>query len=463
MDTHGIAIIGMSGRFPGAQNVEEFWRNLAGGVESISFFTDEELTAAGLNVAEIRKDSSNVAARGVVKDPEWLDAAFFNISAKEAEVMDPQQRLFLEASWEVLENAGYDPARIKGYVGVYAGMSSNTYYWNNVHAHPEAMKAVGRIATLGDFLATRVAYKLNLKGPAMTLYTACSTSLVAICQACQALFGYQCDIALAGGVSLSFPQKRVYTGDGGMMSSDGHVRPFDEKAVGTNFSDGLGVVALKRLDEAIADGDQIYAVIKGFGMNNDGSGKAGFAAPSVEGQAEVITLAQAHAGFEPDTISYIEAHGTATPLGDPIEIEALTQAFRAGTAAKNFCAIGSVKGNIGHADAAAGVVGRDEDGAGFAAPADSADGALLQAESKDRFREQPFPRQREAGRVEGRRNAAPRGRQRLRRRRNERACRARGSTSAGAVGPLARIPIAFALGTDGGGARCGHGAALGII
>jgi len=357
MDTNyeGIAIIGMSGRFPGAGNVDEFWRNLVAGVESVSFFSDEELAAAGLDVAALRKDPSNVAARGVVKEAEWFDASFFNVSPKEAEVIDPQQRLFLEASWEVLENAGYDPARAKGYVGVYAGMSPNSYFWNNVYSHPDVIKIVGRSTAIGDFLATRVAYKLNLRGPALSVYTACSTSLVAVCQACQALLGYQCDIALAGGVSLSFPQKRTYYQDGGMFSPDGHCRPFDAQAGGTIFSDGLGIVVLKRLAEAVQDGDQIHAVIKGFGLNNDGSAKAGFAAPSVNGQAEVIALAQAQAGIEPSTISYIEAHGTATPLGDPIEIEGLTQAFRAGTSRKNFCAIGSVKGNIGHADAAAGV------------------------------------------------------------------------------------------------------------
>ena len=365
MDTNsqGIAIIGMSGRFPGARNVDEFWRNLVAGVESISFFTDEELAAAGLDVAGLRKDPGCVAARGIVAEAEWFDAAFFNISAREAEVTDPQQRLFLEASWEALENAGYDPARVSGYVGVYAGMSNNTYYLNNLHSHPDLIRLVGKMAVMfgneKDHLATRVAYKLNLKGPALSLNTACSTSLVAVAQACQALLCYQCDLALAGGVSVSFPQKRAiyYQEEGGMLSPDGHTRPFDAQAAGTSFSDGLGIVVLKRLAQALNDGDQIYAVIKGFGLNNDGSAKVGFTAPSVTGQAEVIALAVAQAGVEPATISYVEAHGTATPMGDPIEIAGLTQAFRAGTAKKNFCAIGSVKGNIGHLDAAAGVAG----------------------------------------------------------------------------------------------------------
>ena len=354
---NGIAIIGMTGRFPGASNVDEFWRNLVDGVESISTFTDEELAASGIDVAEVRNDPSYVAARGFVKDAEWLDAAFFNIIASEAALLDPQQRLFLEASWQVLEDAGYDPAQYKNYIGVYGGMGANTYFLHNGSTHPDLMMAGnGRTTALADFLATRVAYKLNLRGPAFSIYTACSTSLVAVCQACQALLGYQCDIAIAGGVYLSFPQKRgSYYQEGGPNTADGHCRPFDAQASGTSFSDGLGVVALKRLSEALEDGDQIYAVIRGVGFNNDGSEKVGFLAPSVRGQKEVITLAQSHAGVDPDTISYIEAHGTATLLGDPIEIAALSQAFRAGTSRKNFCAIGSVKGNIGHTNTAAGI------------------------------------------------------------------------------------------------------------
>ena len=356
----GIAIIGMSGRFPGAGSVDEFWRNLIAGVESISFFSDEELAAAGLDVAGLRKDPRCVAARGIVKDADWFDASFFNISAREAELTDPQQRIFLEASWEALENAGYDPARVKGYIGVYAGMSGNAYHLNNLYSRPDLTRVAGQVASElrdKDFLATRVAYKLNLRGPALSIHTACSTSLVAVSQACQALLCYQCDLALAGGVSISFPQKRAYLQEGGMLSPDGHCRPFDAQAAGTNFSDGLGIVVLKRLAEALDDGDQIYAVIKGFALNNDGSAKVGFAAPSVDGQAEVIALALAQAGVEPGSISYVEAHGTATPLGDPIEIAGLTQAFGTGASRKNFCAIGSVKGNIGHLDAAAGVAG----------------------------------------------------------------------------------------------------------
>ncbi len=357
----GIAIIGMTGRFPGAANVDLFWRNLIAGVEAISTFTDEELTAAGLDVATLKKEPGFVAARGVLKDAEWFDAAFFAMLPKEAEVTDPQQRLFLEAAWEALENAGYDPERYPGLIGVYAGMSNSTYFLNNLHSRRDLLNSAGELAVLmgneKDFLATRAAYKLNLKGPAINVNTACSTSLVAVCQACQSLLSFQCDLALAGGVSVNFPQQRCYHyQEGGIVSPDGHCRTFDAQAQGTVSGDGLGIVVLKRLAEALDDGDEIHAVIKGTGLNNDGSSKVSFTSPSVDGQAEVIAMALAQAGFDPDSISYVEAHGTATPLGDPIEIAGLTQAFGA-TAAKTFCAIGSVKTNIGHLDAAAGVAG----------------------------------------------------------------------------------------------------------
>lgn len=357
-----IAIVGMSGRFPGASSVDEFWKNLVAGVESISTFTDDELAASDLDVAALRKDPSAVAARGILQNPEWFDAAFFGMNAKQAEVTDPQQRLFLEAAWEALENAGYDPARVEGPIGVYAGSGDSTYFLNNLHPRPEVANLVGeRVINLGnekDYLATWVAYKLNLKGPAISVNTACSTSLVATCQACQSLLNYQCDLALAGGVWVTFPQRRcVFFQEGGILSPDGHCRAFDAQAQGTVSGEGLGVVVLKRLPEAIADGDHIYAVIKGFGLNNDGSAKVGFTAPSVEGQAEAITTALAEAEFDPATVSYVECHGTATPIGDPIEMAGLTQAFRTGTDEKNFCAIGSVKSNIGHLGAGAGVAG----------------------------------------------------------------------------------------------------------
>ncbi len=358
----GIAIIGMTGRFPGAANLDEFWRNLVAGVESISTFTDEELAASGLDVPALRKDPSYVPARGILHNAEWFDAAFFGINGRHAEVTDPQQRLFFEASWEALENAGYDPERVDGRIGVYAGMSGSTYYLKNLHSKPDLVALVGeRVINMGnekDYLATYVAYKLNLRGPAINVNTACSTSLVAVCQACQGLLNYQCDLALAGGVSITFPQRSgVRYQEGGIFSPDGHCRTFDARAQGTVSSDGIGIVVLKRLAEALNDGDQIYAVIKGFGLNNDGAAKIGFTAPSVDGQAEAIAMALAQADFDPGTISYVEAHGTATPLGDPIEVAGLNQAFRLGSVGKNACAVGSVKSNIGHLDAASGVAG----------------------------------------------------------------------------------------------------------
>ena len=359
-----IAVIGLAGRFPGARNIAAFWENLRNGVESISHFSDTELELSSTD----SQDSNFVKARGILEGVDLFDAGFFGIQPKEAELMDPQHRVFLECAWEALENAGYDSERYAGLIGAYAGLSLNTYLlynlcanrgsieqWINSHqlsAHPSLL------GNDKDFLSSRVSYKLNLKGPSLTIQTACSTSLVAVCQACQALQTYQCDMALAGGVSISFPQKRGYLyQEGAMVSSDGHCRAFDAAAEGTVFGAGVGIVVLKRLTEAIADGDSIHAVIKGFGLNNDGSEKLSFMAPSVNGQAEAILSAQAMAGVEAESISYVEAHGTGTPLGDPIEIAGLTQAFRATTQAKGFCAIGSVKTNVGHLESAAGVTG----------------------------------------------------------------------------------------------------------
>jgi amino acid adenylation domain-containing protein len=358
----GIAIVGMAVRFPGADGIEEFWTNLVAGRESVSFFSDSELAASGLDAAELKRRGQYVAARGVLKDADCFDAAFFGINPKEAEVMDPQQRLFLEVCWEALERAGYAPDKMRGAVGVFAGASSNTYVHYALEPRPELMELVGADLIMygndKDYLTTRVAYKLGLKGPALNVSTACSTSLVAVGQACQSLLTYQCDFALAGGVSVRVPQQRGYYYDEGNIGSpDGHTRTFDSRAAGTTFSNGIGVVVLKRLDEAVNDGDQIYAVIKGVGLNNDGSQRVSFGAPGVEGQSEAVAMAQALAGVDPETITYIEAHGTATPLGDPIEVAGLTKAFRMGTQAKQFCAIGSVKTNVGHLDVAAGVAG----------------------------------------------------------------------------------------------------------
>jgi amino acid adenylation domain-containing protein/FkbH-like protein len=357
----GIAIVGMAGRFPKARNIEEFWRNLCEGRESVSFFSVEELETAGISIPT--RSSNYVKARAILEDADMFDAAFFGMNPKEAELTDPQHRVFLECAWEALENAGCDPHKYPGAIGVFAGMSTNTYLTHNLTTSPQLLIGINgefnaMVGNDRDFLPTRVSYKLNLKGPSLNIQTACSTSLVAVCVACQHLLTYQCDMALAGAVSISFPQKRGYVyQEGAITSPDGHCRPFDAESAGTIAGEGVGVVALKRLEDAIADGDSIYAVIKGFGMNNDGGAKIGYTAPSVEGQAEVIAMAQAMAGFDPRTITYVEAHGTATPLGDPIEIEGLTKAFRLGTNENNFCAIGSVKGNIGHLDTAAGIVG----------------------------------------------------------------------------------------------------------
>jgi acyl transferase domain-containing protein/acyl carrier protein len=353
-----IAIIGMAGRFPGAKNIAEFWQNLRDGIESISSFTDEEIIASGIASTTLQ-NFNYVKAGAVLDDIDLFDAAFFEINPKEAEITDPQHRLFLECAWEALEDAGYDPQRCDR-IGVYAGASLNNYHTFDLNrdrlGSAQCYQTI--IGNDKDFLTTRVSYKLNLTGPSVTIQTACSTSLVATTLACQSLLNYQCDMALAGGVSLRIPQKTGYLHqEGGTLSPDGRCRAFDADARGTTIGNGVGIVVLKRLSEAIADGDRIYAVIKGSAINNDGSGKVGYTAPSVNGQAEVIAEAMMLAGVDPETIDYIEAHGTGTALGDPIEIAALSQVFRANTQKKGFCAIGSLKTNIGHLDAAAGVAG----------------------------------------------------------------------------------------------------------
>ena len=357
----GIAIIGLAGRFPGAADVEELWANLRSGRECIRSFSDEELLAAGVP-PQLLTRPNYVKARGVLDGIDLFDAPFFDIPPREAEMMDPQHRLFLETAFHALENAGYDPARYPGAIGVYAGVSANMYVLRNVLASAGALQAGGENqAMLGgdkDFLATRLSYKLNLRGPSFTVQTACSTSLVATHLACRALLGRECDMALAGGVSATVPQVTGYNyQEGGISSPDGHCRAFDAQAQGTVGGSGVGAVVLKRLSDALAAGDTIHAVIRGTAINNDGSQKVGYTAPGVDGQAGVIAAAQALAGVSPDEIGYVEAHGTGTPLGDPIEIAALTRAFRAGTERTGFCAIGSVKTNLGHLDAAAGITG----------------------------------------------------------------------------------------------------------
>ncbi len=358
---HIIAIVGMAGRFPGARNVAEFWKNLRDGVESVRGFSDEEILSAGVDPT-LLGNPNYVKCGTFFEDAEYLDAAFFGVTPREAEIMDPQHRVFLECAWEALEDAGCDPGRFPGSIGVYAGVSMNTYIFSSLMKNPELLASMGTyqvmLANDKDFLPTRVSYKFNLRGPSLSIQTACSTSLVAVQVACQSLLARQCDMALAGGVSLTFPQKAGYLYQEGMiLSPDGHCRPFDAKAAGIFSGAGAGIVVLKRMSDALADGDFIHALILGAAINNDGALKVGYTAPGVDGQAEAIAMAQAMAGVEPETIRYVEAHGTGTVLGDPIEVAALTKVFRTRTQKRQFCAIGSVKSNIGHLDAAAGVAG----------------------------------------------------------------------------------------------------------
>jgi acyl transferase domain-containing protein len=356
-----IAIIGMAGRFPQANNVEQFWQNLQQGVESIKFFSEAELISAGIEPAVLH-NPNYVRAGFLLDDIEMFDAGFFGYSPREAEIIDPQHRLFLECASEALENAGYNSQTYQNPIGVYASVGTNNYLLNNLLSNRDALEVMGIIQTIGanqkDHLSTLVSYKLNLTGPSITVQTACSSSLVAVHLACQSLLSGDCEMALAGGVSITTLQKAGYLyQEGSILSPDGHCRAFDAQAQGTVTGSGLGIVVLKRLENALADGDRIEAIIKGSAINNDGALKIGYTAPSVAGQAKVIRAAQVAAEVEAETISYIEAHGTGTALGDPIEIEALTQAFSISTEKKGFCAIASVKGNIGHLDTAAGITG----------------------------------------------------------------------------------------------------------
>jgi amino acid adenylation domain-containing protein len=354
-----VAIIGMSGRFPGANSIEALWRVLIEGKETTRFFSDAELDSS-LPPA-LKNNPDYVKARGVVDNAGEFDAAFFGITPKLAELMDPQQRIFLEIAWEALEKAGYVNGKHDHTIGVFAGVRHNTYYAYQVLPNLEKIENVGRfqVVTLNDkdYVATRTAYALDLKGPAVNVQSACSTSLLAVAQAVQSIRSGQCDMALAGGATINAPVNigHLYE-EGAMLSNDGHCRPFDAAAEGTVFSDGAGIVLLKRKEDAVRDGDLIFAVIKGIGLSNDGGDKGSFTAPSAEGQAAAIAMAIEDANVDPADISYIETHGTATPLGDPIEIEGLNLAFGP-QAKKQYCAIGSVKSNFGHLTCAAGVTG----------------------------------------------------------------------------------------------------------
>src|SRR5258706_4214299 len=353
-----IAIVGLAGRFGGAKDLQELWENLRGGVESIRRFDDEELAAAGVP-REVLANPRYVKAGTVIEGADLLDAEFFGLTPREAEIIDPQHRLFLECAWEALEAAGYDSESYRRPIGVYAGVSFSTYVWLSVWSNRDRIAFLGSLLGADkDHLATLVSYKLNLEGPSLAIQTACSTSLVAVHLAAQGLLNGECDMALAGGVSLRFPQSSGYLwSEGGITSPDGHCRAFDAAAQGTVFGDGLGIVVLKRLADAEADGDTIHAVIKGSAINNDGAAKVGYTAPRMAGQTKVIRAAQLIAEVEPDSIGYVEAHGTGTALGDPIEIAALTEAFPAGTARTGFCALGAGKPNLGHLNAASGIAG----------------------------------------------------------------------------------------------------------
>ncbi|HEV7509093.1 MAG TPA: beta-ketoacyl synthase N-terminal-like domain-containing protein [Thermoanaerobaculia bacterium] len=360
---NAIAIVGMAGRFPGAPTLERFWENLRDGVESVSFFTDEELLAAGVDPA-LLADPAYVRARAVFDGVADFDAAFFGFTPREAEVMDPQHRILLECAWEALEDAGQDPERVGARAAVYAGSGTSSYLFSNLMPNAALLASLEMMGGLQvlllndrDFLATRLSYKLNLKGPSVLVQTACSTGLVAVHMASQSLLSGESDLAMAGAVSIAVPEKEGYLyQEGAITSPDGHCRAFDASSGGAVMGNGCAVVVLKRLGDAVADGDSIYAVIRGSAVNNDGSGKVGFTAPSVEGQADVITESLLMAGVEPASIAYVEGHGSGTALGDPIEVAALGQAFAAAGGTES-CALGSVKTNVGHLNTAAGLAG----------------------------------------------------------------------------------------------------------
>jgi acyl transferase domain-containing protein/thioesterase domain-containing protein len=357
-----VAIVGLALRVPGADSVYSYWRNLRDGVESVERYSDEELAAAGVS-AELLANPNYVRAGAALRNLEMFDAEFFGLSPKEAAIMDPQHRHFLECAWEALESAGHPPATFDGRIGVFAGCGMNAYFAFNLLTNPELVQSVGMFLLRHtgndkDFLATRVSYCFDLKGPSVNVQTACSTSLVAVHTACQSLLGGECDLALAGGVTIELPHGRGYLyKKNDILSPDGHCRAFDHRSQGTVFGSGAGVAALRRLDDALRDGDHIFAVIKGSAVNNDGASKVGYFAPSVDGQAAAAAEALAVADITADTIGYLECHGTGTPIGDPIEIAAMTQAHRQTTDREGYCAIGSVKTNIGHLDTAAGVAG----------------------------------------------------------------------------------------------------------
>ena len=428
--SNAVAIIGMAGRFPGAPDLDTFWVNLRAGIESIHALNDDDLRSAGVD-EHLLADPRYVKVASTLDEVDLFDAGFFGYAPREAELIDPQHRLFLECAWEALERAGYDPKQYAGLIGVYAGAGWSPYL-ANIFSNTALIESVGAlqagIGNRGDHLPTRVSYKLNLRGPSLNVQTACSTSLVAVHQACRSLVDGECDIALAGGVSIGLSNRTGYLYiEEGISSPDGHCRAFDAQARGTVWGDGVGIVVLKRLADALADGDTIHAVVRGTAINNDGAVKVGYTAPSVEGQAAVVARAQAVAGVDPATISYIEAHGTGTTLGDPIEIAALKQAFgaRSGRYLRDR-----------HGEDQPGPPRRrrrggqpHQDRARARTPRAAAEPELRHTEPEDRFRREPVLRERDAPAVgeDGGRRSAPGWRQFVRHRRHQRPCGARGS------------------------------------
>lgn len=356
-----VAVIGMSGRFPGADSVAEFWDNLCNGRESIERLSDEELRNAGVSEEDIA-DTSYVKVAALLQDVDKFDAGFFKVSPLEAEMMDPQIRLLLQCAWETLEDAGHACGEAQN-IGVFAGAGGVTtsYFSNFVNLHSQFERTTASATHLGndkDFLATYVSYKLNLTGPSMTVQTACSTSLVALHQARQSLLAGECDMALAGGVTIRVPHAHGYQyKEGHIFSRSGRISSFDAGADGVVFGSGLGLVLLKRLSHALRDGDHVYAVVKGSAIGNDGKGKMSYAASSARGQMACVRAALRNAGVQADSIGFVEAHGTGTAMGDPEEVKALSAVFKEHTPRKGFCALGAVKTNVGHLEAAAGIVG----------------------------------------------------------------------------------------------------------
>jgi len=357
---HDIAIVSLSGRFPGARSIDEYWDNLCAGKESITFFTDEQLIQAGIP-ANVVKNPKYVKASPLLENIDLFDAKFFHFLPHEAETIDPQQRLLLECAWELLEKAGYPPDTYSGKIGMFCGSGGvvSSYFSEYLLKNPEIQGTTASFEHLGndkDFIATRVAYKLNLRGPSITVQTACSTSLVTVHLACKSILNGECDMAIAGGVSIRVPQVTGYFRQkGDIYSEDGHCRPFDANASGVVFGSGIGLVLLKPLRKAILDHDLIYAVIKGSAVNNDGGHKVSYMASSAIGQSDCIEAALKQTGTNPATISFVETHGTGTLMGDPVEISALTKVFREYTKKNKFCALGSVKANVGHLDIASGI------------------------------------------------------------------------------------------------------------